>query len=374
MESSSNIRKLLTEELHLDRSNPRLAEHGVTDTTPEKEVISLLWEIMDVQELVQSIVASGYFEHEPLIVAKENGKNIVIEGNRRLAAVKILLDKNLANELGCKIRVRAKAKLEALRQLPVEISTRENAWRYLGFKHINGPAKWSSYAKAQYIADIHRKYKIPLPEIANQIGDRHKTVQRLYRGLMVIEQAETEGLFHRDDRYTTRFAFSHLYTGLDYDGIYNFLSLKSAADESRRPVPKKALENLGELCIWLYGSRKSETPPLIQSQNPDLRRLDSALKNKESLAALRSRVPLVRALEIGREPEAVLEDALLEAKRALQHASGYITTGYKDSKALLQIADDVSVLANDVFDRMERSRFRSKQVRRKPTSRKGHVD
>ena len=329
---------------------------------------------MDVQELVQSIVASGYFEHEPLIVAKENGKSVVIEGNRRLAAVKILLDRNLANELGCDIRVKTKSALEALRQLPVEISTRKDAWRYLGFKHINGPAKWSSYAKAQYIADVHSKYSISLADIANQIGDRHKTVQRMYRGLMVIEQAEKEGVFHRDDRFNTRFAFSHLYTGLDYEGIFNFLSLKSAADESNRPVPRKALANLGELCVWLYGSKKSQTPPLIQSQNPDLRRLDSALKNKESLAALRSQVPLVKALEIGRDPEAVLEDALLEAKRALQQASGYVTTGYKDSKALLQIASDVSELANDVFDRMERSRLRSKQRRRKPADRRGRLN
>lgn len=34
----------------------------------------------------------------------------------------------------------------------------------LTFKHVNGPAKWSSYAKAKYIAEIHQKYNIELAE------------------------------------------------------------------------------------------------------------------------------------------------------------------------------------------------------------------
>ena len=35
---------------------------------------------------------SGYWEHEKLFAAREKGKLVVIEGNRRLAAVKLLLD------------------------------------------------------------------------------------------------------------------------------------------------------------------------------------------------------------------------------------------------------------------------------------------
>ena len=241
MAESSAVTWLPTDSLRLDRRNPRLVEYGVTGKTPEREIVEILWDTMDVQELVQSIAASGYFAHEPLIVAQEGGHNIVIEGNRRLAAVKVLLDDELAAALNCSIRIRDPRKLAALRTLPAIMSDRESSWRYLGFKHVNGPAKWSSYAKARYIADIHRTYGVPLAAIAEQIGDRHKTVQRLYRGLMVIEQAEEKKVFSRDDRYRKRFAFSHLYTGLDYDGISTFLSLESADAEEPRPVPENAV-------------------------------------------------------------------------------------------------------------------------------------
>lgn len=353
MQKNDQITWVSTKDLYLDRQNPRLAEHGIGPKTPEEEIVTLLWKVMDVQELVQSIVASGYFEHEPLIVVQEHDKYIVIEGNRRLAAVRVLLDRQLADQVGCTLRVKNKGASSALESLPVKISNRKDSWRYLGFKHVNGPAKWSSYAKAQYIADIHRKYNVPLADIAEQIGDRHKTVQRLYRGLMVILQAEEEGMFRREDRSRTRFAFSHIYTGLDYDGISNFLSLTSNI-ESKRPVPKKAIKELGELCVWLYGNKKDDKEPVIQSQNPDLRRLDTVLKNRESLAALRKGIPLDKALEIGREPAAVFEESLLDAKRALQQASGYVTTGFKDSRAIFMIADDVRGLAVDIFERLDR--------------------
>ena len=339
-----------------DRENPRLAEYGITKTAKDDDVISILWDAMDIKELVQSIAASGYFEHEPLIIAEENNKKVVIEGNRRLAAVKALLDPGLVAEKGGDIPALKKTDLKKLENLPVKISTREEFWRYIGFKHVNGPAKWSSYAKAKYIADVHREYEISLEDIAEQIGDRHKTVQRLYRGLMVIEQAEKKGVYDRENRFRQRFAFSHLYTGLDYDGISNFLSLESEDAETTTPVPDEAVANLGELCVWLYGNKKEKKPPVVETQNPHLRQLNEVLKNRGALAALRAGEELTAAFELSRPPIAIFEEALLKSKRNLQNARAYLTTGYDGSEDLLRIAGTVANMADDIYSEMERKR------------------
>ena len=364
MADTPEVTRLSTESLRLDRRNPRLVEFGVTKNTPEREMVDILWDTMDVQELVQSIAASGYFEHEPLIVVKEAGENIVIEGNRRLTAVKVLLDTKLAASLDCKTRTQDRNLLASLRQLPAIISDRKSSWRYLGFKHVNGPAKWSSYAKAQYIAEVHREYNLSLTTIAEQIGDRHKTVQRLYRGLMVIEQAEEAKVFNREDRYRRRFAFSHLYTGLEYEGINDFLSLQSSDVEQQKPVPKTSVKRLGELLLWLYGSKKQDQPPVVQRQNPDLRTLDSVLRSEASLAALRDREQLDIALEFGRDSSEVLEESLRRAKRELTRAGSHLTAGFENSKTLLQLASDIAELADDIYEHMESRYDRSRRKRR----------
>lgn len=354
MSSEATVNLIPVEDLHFDHRNPRLSEYGIDFHTSESDILKILWEATDVCELVQSISASGFFPHEALIVTIERQKKIVIEGNRRLAAVKVLLNPELAVENGWdipEISEEAKKKLESL---PAIISDRKDSWRFLGFKHVNGPAKWSSYAKAAYIAEVHQEYHIPLADIANQIGDRHNTVQRLYRGLMVLEQAEQAKVYDREDRFRQRLAFSHLYTGLDYEGIATFLNIAPKKSETSAPVPPDKLTELGELCTWLYGSKKQRLPPVVESQNPDLRRLNAVLANREAIAALRAGNELSKAFEISRPPATLFEEALLAAKRELTTARATLTTGYDNSEALLRIAGSIANIADDIYTEMER--------------------
>jgi hypothetical protein len=348
------IEYLRVDQLHFDYKNPRLAEYGIKKSTPEDEVLQILWDAMDVRELVQSISASGFFPHEALIVTEEDGRNIVIEGNRRLAAVKVLLAGTANGDRGWAIpalTAEARAQLESL---PTIKSPREDSWRFLGFKHVNGPAKWSSYAKAAYIATVHKTYGIPLADIANQIGDRHNTVQRLYRGLMVLEQAEREGVYDRDNIFRQRLAFSHLYTGLDYEGIGSFLNIAPKESETDSPVPADRIKELGELCEWLYGNKAEGKAPVIESQNPDLRRLSAVVANRQAVAALRAGEDLSKAFEISRPATAVFEEALLAAKRELTSARAALTTGYDNSEELLKIAGSIANIADDIYLEMER--------------------
>lgn len=252
-----------TDDLHFDYKNPRLAEFNLDSNTPEEEILKILWETMSVEEIILSIASSGFFNHEPLIVVTEKIKRtpslVVIEGNRRLGAVKAILKPNILEDYGISfpnINIPAGIRKE-IEKLPIiKVDTREEAWKYIGFKHINGPAKWGSYAKAQYIAQIHKDFNIPLDDIAVQIGDTHKTVQKLFQGLMVIDQAEDKKVFDKSDIVGTRLYFSHLYTALTYEGVENYLGLKDVSEETPNPVPVEKEEDLGQFLTWLFGSKK----------------------------------------------------------------------------------------------------------------------
>lgn len=342
--------------LHFDFKNPRIAEFDISNDAPEEEIIKILWDVMGVEEIVLSIKASGFFFHEPLIALEENGRNIVIEGNRRLAAVKCLLHPDLADYIGFNkgILSLTAQEREKLQEIPVIfVESREVAWKFIGFKHINGPAKWGSYAKAQYISEIHNQYHVSLADIALQIGDTHKTVQKLYQGLQVIEQAESKGVFERSDIIANRLYFSHLYTALAYEGYREFLGLKDVSEETKNPVPADKLENLGDTLTWLYGSRKRDKDPLIKSQNPDLRYLEAVIKSKEAIHAIKDGYPLYYAYEVSQPKNETFAQSLLDAKRSLQKSQANQTEGFDGSdESLLRQAGTIAQMAEELYAAM----------------------
>lgn len=336
--------------LYLDDKNPRMA--GASEGQSQDAILEYLWREMAVAEIALSIRQNGFFQHEPLFAAREGGKLIVIEGNRRLAAVKLLCDAKLREKVKATDLPGISEALRAqLKNLPVIVCERDSIWQYVGFKHINGPQPWESYSKAMYISWVHNELKQSLQSIANCIGDTHSTVARLYSAWQVLEQAEDEKVWHRDNRARKHFAFSHLYTGLGYPGIQKFLGMKKGGTE-KRPVPHHKLKNLGQLCGWLYGNKEEGREPLIHSQNPDLRELDETLLSPNGIAALQKGLPLTTSLNISRGDERLFRESLVLAKQALEDARAKILTGYKGEADLLTTGEAIFLLASKVVEEL----------------------
>jgi hypothetical protein len=340
-------------ELCLDPQNPRLTGHNFS-VDDQDEILKWLWKERNVSEITDSITSTRCFwKHEPLIAAREGGKLLVIEGNRRLAAVMLLLSSELQQRIGVSGVPAIDDALRAdISTLPVIEKSRKDVWDFVGFKHVNGPQEWDSIAKAEYITRIHDEFEIPLERIAKTIGDRNDTVLRLYHGYCVLRQAKDADVFKPEDRWNkkTRFAYSHLWTGLGYAGIQSYLGIKPDGKGKPNPVPKGKLSRLGKLCLWLYGSEI--TPPLIRSQNPDLRVLDEALRSPKGQAALERGLPLQAAYKASRGDTSLLREALVASEQNLREAKGYVTTGYEGQTDIFETAENVVALANSLLDEM----------------------
>lgn len=356
VEGDAEVEFIEPQKLRFDSRNPRLVEFLEENAKPTQEdLLQVLWDEMAVDELVMSIAKSGYMPYEPLLVAREGGEFVVIEGNRRLAAVLLLIDPDRRQKIRALDIPRPTAvAAKTLSQLPVIFTDRKSAWKYLGVKHINGPKKWDSYAKAQYIASVTDQQHVPLKDIAIQIGDKHRTVQRLYRALKVIEQAENAKVFNRTNRSKSHFSFSHLYTGLDYENIAEFVGVKDESLESERPADPKKIAQLGELCTWLYGDKSLDETPKVESQNPHLRQLNEVLGNADATRALRAGLSLELALEVSYGDSQVFQDALINTKKNLQKARGTMTTGFNGDSEQVRLANEIANLAVDLAEEMER--------------------
>jgi hypothetical protein len=366
--ASTPYRKFKTRDLLLDSENPRIVELGLGHDPKQFDILKALWERMAVNEVAMSIAWNGYFEHEPLFVEENaGGQLIVIEGNRRLAAVKLLLDADLRKKVGAtdlpdidKIDPRRRVELS---ELPGLLTTRKELWRYLGFKHVNGPSTWGAYAKAQYVSKVHNEYGVPLEEIAQQIGDYNNTVERQFHGLMVIEQAERAKVFDRANvKRKKGFEFSHIYEGLSREGIQKFLGLTRESRTKKDPVPPNKMKRLGELLEWLYGNAAKNVEPRMRTQAKDLEVLSSVLVSREGVEALRNGLSLDLARDASLGDSQLLKLALNEGKSKLQDAVGLVTTGFDPSdETSFSIAQSIELLSSDLVDAMQGKRRKRKK-------------
>src|SRR4030065_1143848 len=97
------VRYINIDELHLDPLNPRLPEE--VQGKGQSEILEALYDFFDLDELAFSMAQNGYFDEEPIVVIEAKGKDkgfVVIEGNRRVAAIKILLNSTLQKKYGIK--------------------------------------------------------------------------------------------------------------------------------------------------------------------------------------------------------------------------------------------------------------------------------
>jgi hypothetical protein len=307
-------------ELHFDKSNPRTADH---EFKTEDQVLKFLVDNADVDELVTSMQSAGWVDFDPMIVERKT--DTVLEGNRRLAALRLLTDEDTRKRVNYKVPNDG-----SIPKLPTEIrvrwvANRNEARAFIAFKHINGPFKWDALAKAKYAADWLQDEQ-DMEKVAKQIGDTHKTVLRLINGWRVLEQANKDG-FDTDDITSSRFNFSHLYTALARPNTRSFLGLNDDPNIllPKRPVPKAKTKQLEELMGWLFGQSKQGRQHIIKSQNPDLNRLVKVLGNKEAIAILNTTKDFIRAFEIVEPASTRFEESLVGAANMAERALGLVT-------------------------------------------------
>jgi hypothetical protein len=357
-------RKIPLDLLVFDPENPRFAPSHDVEKSSDVEVILALARVADLGELLQSIATSGYVDIEPLVVLRERHKDeelIVLEGNRRLAALKLLTDPDLAREAGVELPAISQGAEDSFREVTVyRVANRDEARDFIGFKHINGPHRWDSLAKARFAAkwyERERSQGVTLRDIARRMGDRHDTIQRMVAGLYVLQQAERRSLFSFSDVYPGRsFAFSHLYTALTRPGYREFLGLSDdwrKIDPEPNPVPEPSLPNLRQLLRWLYGSKQDDVRPVVLSQNPNVRELGEVLAHPKARAIMVTQQDLRAAYAEVDTPGLQFERSLVDAHRNLEKALSKVDAFAGDDETLVQLAREASSKAAILLTVME---------------------
>ncbi|APP76835.1 ParB/Srx family N-terminal domain-containing protein [Xanthomonas vesicatoria] len=348
------IEDIAPEGLVFDIQNPRL-EDGVdgNEPTSEKEIIQWLRNLAALDELISSITHNGFKRIEPLVIhGPDGGPYTVLEGNRRLACIRLLKNTALADELGVSVpRPVPLSVLDSIQTVPVyRVHNPSDARAFIGFKHINGPHRWESFAKAKYVTSWwldERETGLTINEIADRLGDDNNTIRNMIAGMLVLEQGKRIGFEISDRANKGRFAFSHLYTALSRAEYMDHLGLRKGWAQKLEvdPIPVEKSEELSEVLLYLYGSKSQKKPSLIKSQNPDLAHLGEALRNNIALHVLRGGASLQEARQEFRPPETMLNELLVTINLRLREATQLAARAETLPEALAEIAKEIHTQA-----------------------------
>lgn len=368
--AQNEIKFLPYEQLEFDKDNPRLP-HSVVNSNDEADVIDWMLKDASIIELMGSIGEKGFFAGEPLLGIKDSknsGKFIIVEGNRRLTAVKLLHHPELAKRKASSIKIVAdEAKTKPV-ELPVLLfDEKKKILDYLGFKHITGVKQWSALAKAKHLRELQTQYKgskIPISEqykkLAKAIGSRSDYVRELLIGLDVYDKIYENGFFDIDKLNEDSIDFGVYYNAFKYSNIPQFLGISRAADEPTKNLDVKKLE---ELTRWVSEKDSQGRTRLGESRN--LSKLNAILKESEgeALKLFREGRNLDDALIYTEEPYELFKKSILDslyslrdAQKNFHHVSEPQDTDLKTLNELTNIASDLKDLLEFKISKLKRAK------------------
>lgn len=162
----------------------------------------------DVEQLKDSILTNGLMPIERLVIrpyAYAEDLYVVIEGNRRLAAIRWIAEDDDAGISA------PDSVLDDIENIPVVIIF-ENEEDYdpiflealLGVRHVAGTKQWGGYQRARVITTLRDEHGLSSQEVAGRLGMTVREVNRRYRAFRALQQMrdhEDHGSFARSDMY-----------------------------------------------------------------------------------------------------------------------------------------------------------------------------
>lgn len=171
--------------VHQAKARARISEHGL-------------------EELKNSILRNGFLPLDRIVVRQLEGlpgKYVAIEGNRRLAALKILreqIEQGTIAETGIDDAY-WKALLDNTNKIEVLVyegaENKDIAWILQGIRHIGGIRDWMPAQQGKLVADQIDNEGLSLSEAGQRFGLSAQAVGRRYRSYKALQQMRADEEF-----------------------------------------------------------------------------------------------------------------------------------------------------------------------------------
>lgn len=193
--------KVALDDLLLDADNYRVAKNTDEKVTSIRETIEKQKEILSdlkkqkLADLKDSILENGFVTVDRIVIKKvNNSQYLVIEGNRRVAALKSIIQdykKGYISSPNIHDLMKQTAALSAVLVEGTEQEVRDYSNALMGIRHVSGAKTWQGWQSAKLVNSMFESGK-QLSEIGKMLGITSIDAGRRMRGYKAFQQLEND--------------------------------------------------------------------------------------------------------------------------------------------------------------------------------------
>lgn len=218
-------------EIFLDPNNPRftktrgkVTEKKITNEAVQAKALEYISKF-GIDDLINSILRNGFLPLDRIVVREISGfagKYVVVEGNRRTAAIKLLRDRIETGEVDeeeygedvLDELMESTKNIECLVYTGTETS--DIAWILQGVRHIGGIKEWAPAQQAELVTKEVDENGLSARQVGEMLGISTQRVNRLYRGYKGLRQMldDEEYMERAQKDYFTLFEQAYQKTGV----------------------------------------------------------------------------------------------------------------------------------------------------------------
>lgn len=247
-------------QIYLDPNNPRflspdwdyISEDKICDQAIQNSILHQMKVQFGIDKLAANIRINGFLKIDRIIVRKIDGENdayVVLEGNRRISAVKTIHE-----QLKTDTRI-DESVLESIRVIECLEYVGDDpkaAWIFQGLRHISGITDWPPFNKAKLLVDQMNSEKISLTQVGERFGISPYSAGQWMRGYKAYQQASLESDYIQELDMNIYPYFQEVF-GKSSMGIREWLDWDEKAGEFSNKL------NLNEFIGWLYPKDDDES-------------------------------------------------------------------------------------------------------------------
>jgi hypothetical protein len=280
----------------------------------------------DLGALRDSIISNGFVAFEQIVVelypsAMNPPLYVIVEGNRRAAAIKLILKDYEGGPLD--LRPEILATLTEISVIEI-IGTDAERNRYqktlMAIRHVAGIREWGPYQQARLVVEMFDNEERAFGPVAQRIGISSREVARRYRASKALEQMEEDEEF---GEYAEPRLYSFFHEAVSQPKVRDWLKFSDQTYRAEDPDARRIFYELlspRELDGVIH-------PPKLQNANRQVRQLKDIVDKPVPLKVLadpeKTFEEAVQAAdaEIPQDETGVLAHALGVALQALRQPS-----------------------------------------------------